>query len=387
LPSRLACSMAMDSVPKEVLFKAPKVEVHVHLDGSFDSEVLFRAAQKHLEELPVQVRTPWDGKMLEVREAIRKCKDLAQFKSLVTVGKDVLGLFPILDCFYVFLPIVRGRFEVLEELSYEFCRERKAQNIIYTEVRYSPFEFLKQCEDGIADESQAEEAVKAVCCGLERGQKDFGVLVRQILCCIAAQPSWSQKTAQLAVQYAERGVVGLDIASGEMHFEDAALQAAHRQATDLAKHALGVTVHAAEAGPGGNVQQALDLYSASRIGHGYRCLDTEAYEAAKAKGTHFELCPSSSVSTQAVQLKHWSEHPIRRFFQDRTSCSINSDDPAIFQCSLTDELALCLEMGLTLQDLRWMTLEALKHSFNLEAHLKESLAETVTAFYDRQTGA
>ncbi|CAJ1427974.1 unnamed protein product [Effrenium voratum] len=363
------------------------VEVHVHLDGSFDSEVLFRAAQKHLEELPVQVRTPWDGKMLEVREAIRKCKDLAQFKSLVTVGKDVLGLFPILDCFYVFLPIVRGRFEVLEELSYEFCRERKAQNIIYTEVRYSPFEFLKQCEDGIADESQAEEAVKAVCCGLERGQKDFGVLVRQILCCIAAQPSWSQKTAQLAVQYAERGVVGLDIASGEMHFEDAALQAAHRQATDLAKHALGVTVHAAEAGPGGNVQQALDLYSASRIGHGYRCLDTEAYEAAKAKGTHFELCPSSSVSTQAVQLKHWSEHPIRRFFQDRTSCSINSDDPAIFQCSLTDELALCLEMGLTLQDLRWMTLEALKHSFNLEAHLKESLAETVTAFYDRQTGA
>ncbi|CAJ1339732.1 unnamed protein product [Effrenium voratum] len=135
-------------------------------------------------------------------------------------------------------------------------------------------------------------------------------------------------------------------------------------------------------GPGGNVQQALDLYSASRIGHGYRCLDTEAYEAAKAKGTHFELCPSSSVSTQAVQLKHWSEHPIRRFFQDRTSCSINSDDPAIFQCSLTDELALCLEMGLTLQDLRWMTLEALKHSFNLEAHLKESLAETVTAFYE-----
>ena len=69
---------------------------------------------------------------------------------MLQVGDDILGLFPILDCFYTFLPIVRGRFDVLEvghtaalvvpdrwlhqELSYEFCRGRKEENIIYTEV-------------------------------------------------------------------------------------------------------------------------------------------------------------------------------------------------------------------------------------------------------------
>ena len=51
------------------------------------------------------------------------------------VGSDIIGLFPILDCFYTFLPIVRGRLALLEELAFEFCRERKKHNIIYTEVR------------------------------------------------------------------------------------------------------------------------------------------------------------------------------------------------------------------------------------------------------------
>ncbi|CAK9085835.1 Adenosine deaminase (Adenosine aminohydrolase) [Durusdinium trenchii] len=376
------------------LKKAPKVELHVHLDGSFDSRVLFRAALQHLEELPEKVRTPWDGKLLDVRQAIQDCgEDLEKFHRLVTVGDDILGLFPILDCFYTFLPIVRGRFDVLEELSYEFCRHRKEENIIYTEVRYSPFEFLVQNELGeVADESLSEQAVEAVCKGLERGQKDFGVLVRQILCCIAAQPSWSQRTVQLAERFARRGVVGVDIASGEMHFEEESMKSFHQSAMALASTArLGVTVHAAESGPGDNVTQAMEVYGATRIGHGYRSLGTEAYEAAKTKGVHFELCPTSSVSTEAIVLEKkdsgpsWATHPIRRFVAERTSCSINSDDPAIFRCSLTDELNICVkEMGMSCEDLQWLTLEALEHAFNLEKDLKESLAAQVKDFYQNR---
>ena len=48
------------------------------------------------EDLPVEVRTPWDGKMLKVQQAIRECKDVETFRGLVTVGDDILGLFPIL---------------------------------------------------------------------------------------------------------------------------------------------------------------------------------------------------------------------------------------------------------------------------------------------------
>eukprot|EP00913_Durusdinium_trenchii_P008745 g8212.t1 len=97
------------------------------------------------------------------------------------------------------------------------------------------------------------------------------------------------------------------------------------------------------------------------------------------KGVHFELCPTSSVSTEAIVLEKkdsgpsWATHPIRRFVAERTSCSINSDDPAIFRCSLTDELNICVkEMGMSCEDLQWLTLEALEHAFNLEKDLKET---------------
>lgn len=345
--------------------RAPKVELHVHLDGSFDSEVLFRAAQKHLEELPEKVRTPWDGKLLDVQQAIRNCNgDVAKFHSLVTVGDDILGLFPILDCFYTFLPIVRGRFDVLEELSYEFCRGRKEENIIYTE---------------------------AVSRGLERGQKDFDVVVRQILCCIAAQPSWSQLTAELAEKYRTAGVVGVDIASGEMHFEEQSMKSSHQLAMQRAQQAeLGITVHAAESGPGDNVAQAMHIYGATRIGHGYRSIGTEALSSAKAKGIHFELCPTSSVSTEAIELPSkdgalsWETHPIRRFVDEKISCSINSDDPAIFRCSLTDELMICKQqMGMSSDDLHWLTLQALDHAFNLEYDLKTHLKAKINDFYQK----
>ncbi|CAE7228185.1 ADA [Symbiodinium sp. KB8] len=377
----------------ELLLAAPKVELHVHLDGSFDAAVLFRAAQAHLEELPEKVRTPWDGKMLEVQKAVRECHgDLAKFTSLVTVGSDIIGLFPILDCFYTFLPIVRGRFELLEELAFEFCRERKKHNIIYTEVRYSPFEFLPQGEDGqIADTSKAADAVKAVCAGLRKGQAEFGVMVHQILCCIAAQPAWSAQTMVLAEEFRNEGVVGVDIAAGEMHFEDGALHDAHRDAMAMAqKKGLGITVHAAEAGPGDNVCRAMDVYGATRIGHGYRSVGMEAYNYARSKGVHFELCPTSSVSTQAIELEkadgslQWKSHPISRFFLDGTSCSINSDDPAVFRSSLTDELVICVkEMGLSLENIQWMTLEALEHAFHLESGVKDTIAEKVKAFYEQ----
>ena len=141
--------------------------------------------------------------------------------------------------------------------------------------------------------------------------------------------------------------------------------------------------------PGENVRRAMNIYGATRIGHGYRSVGSEAYEYAKSKGVHFELCPTSSISTQAIELEmsegalQWKTHPISQFFADRTSCSINSDDPAVFRCSLTDELSICVnQMGLSLEDIRWMTLQAAEHAFHLDARVKDTVIQSVNKFYD-----
>lgn len=374
---------------REILRLAPKAELHVHLDGAFHIPTLFKAARAHLEELPETVFTPWNQQHLSVREAIRGCgDDLASFEKLVTMGEE-RGLFPMLDAFYMFLPIVRGRMSLLEELAFEFCRERAAQNIVYTEVRYSAHEFLVQVEGKcVADGPSASDAVEAVCRGLERGQTEFGVVVRQILCCIGSQPSWSEETAVLAKKFNGKGVVGIDIASGEMHFDDPSLQSAHSAAlSDARTTTLGVTVHAGEVGPAENVKTSLDTYGAGRIGHGYHALDLDPiYCTCKQRGTHFELCPTSSVATGAVELGvgvDWLKHPAKQFCMDRTSCSISTDDPSVFRCTLTDELITCVDgMGLSLEDIMWMTVEALKGAFNLEAEIRAALEAKVKAYYE-----
>ena len=140
---------------------------------------------------------------------------------------------------------------------------------------------------------------------------------------------------------------------------------------------------------GDNVRFAMDAYGATRIGHGYRSVGSEAYDYARSKGVHFELCPTSSVSTQAIELEkangslQWEAHPISRFFQDGTSCSINSDDPAVFRSSLTDELSICVkQMGLSFKNIHWMTLQALEHAFHLDQSVKDTLSDRVNSFYE-----
>eukprot|EP00438_Fugacium_kawagutii_P034898 Skav224144 [mRNA] locus=scaffold462:297070:303258:- [translate_table: standard] len=313
---------SMPAIDASAVKRAPKVELHVHLDGSFDSAVLFRAAQKHLED------AGW-----------------------ASMGNDFAtsrtGAFatPAIERFH------HGQGHVGrpndnkpppgQELSYEFCRGRKEENIIYTEV-----------------------------------------VVRQILCCIGAQPSWSQLTAELAEKYRAAGVVGAWVELLGHGGSVVAVRGRQR----------GMKLLKICDASGDNVTQAMDIYGATRIGHGYRSLGTEAYSSAKAKDVHFELCPTSSVSTEAIELPKkdgtlsWATHPITRFVKDRVSCSINSDDPAIFRCSLTDELMICvqqMDMSRCSDDLHWLTMEALRHAFNLEDSLKKALEAKINDFYQK----
>ena len=123
----------------------------------------------------------------------------------------------------------------------------------------------------------ARTFVEAISRGLKRGQADFSVVVRQLLCCINFRPEWSMDVVQTALASRELGVVGVDIASGEHHFSIDAIHQLHRAAMDVA-HAGGlpITVHAGEDGTAENVAKAVDVYHARRIGHGYHLLDDQA---------------------------------------------------------------------------------------------------------------
>jgi adenosine deaminase len=103
--------------------------------------------------------------------------------------------------------------DAIERISYEFCKSQSEQGIIYTEVRYTPHYFLKRSftTNSALSPVTTRSIVEAVSRGLERGQQDFNVTVRSILTCRRGDPDWCQDILQLATEFKDRGVVGIDV--------------------------------------------------------------------------------------------------------------------------------------------------------------------------------
>lgn len=303
----------------------------------------------------------------------------------------------MLKCFYHYLPIVKDDLEALKELAYEFVKNQAAQNIIYTEVRYSPHEFLRanyteSAEDAIkADKVVAAQVVDAVTEGLKQGERECEVAVKQILCCINGRPHWSEELVKIAIEKRKsHDIVGVDIASGEQHFEDkdefwGGAHKLHGQAMTIAHDAgMPITIHAGESGGAQNLAKAVDVYKATRIGHGYNVLqDDEAYAEARRK-LHFEVCPTSSMETGTFANSDWTSHPMVQFVKDARNDgnypSISTDDPSVFLCDMMDEYKRVLEMGLTVEDIKNCTLSAIQHAF-CDDEMKGIIRKKIEGYY------
>mmetsp|Transcript_30168 Transcript_30168/g.77868 ORF Transcript_30168/g.77868 Transcript_30168/m.77868 type:complete len:377 (+) Transcript_30168:19-1149(+) len=367
---------------------APKVELHVHLDGSFAFQTMYDAAKKFRDQLPEERVCPWEDPETKTNPVVRPRSELGdaatldQFKEMVTC-KAEMGLYPLLQVFYRYLPVVMGRNELLEELAYRFCEAQKESNVIYSEVRYSPHEFMEEQFKAEPPSGMARDIVVAVSKGLDRGMKDFGIIVKQILCCINFCPQWSKDTVDTALASRDLGVVGVDLASGEHHFDIEGIHAAHKAAMEAA-HVGGmpITIHAGEDGPAKNVKTAVEVYHAVRIGHGYNLLkDADLYQELKDK-IHLECCPTSSLLTKAVSsADSWTTHPVRRFLEDGASVGLNTDDPRVFDITFNSEMDLAQDsIGLSLDQICKCTVNAIEAAF-CASEMKASLRQQVEAWY------
>jgi len=120
----------------------PKIELHVHFDGTFDPDFLWRYMQEHPDSLyclPVKADLPWEpSKSLPVRQLVEDCDTPSEFHKLCTCRSGYRSLAAMLNCFEIFMPLVRRNLDLIEQLAFDFCQRQWEQNTIYTEVRYSP---------------------------------------------------------------------------------------------------------------------------------------------------------------------------------------------------------------------------------------------------------
>jgi len=285
--------------------RLPKVELHVHLDGS----LRMKTVQEWADTLPPQRRFP-------NRRALREA----------VIPSQRCTLEEYLQAFDVTVAMMQS-YETLERAAFELCEDAAKENIIYLEIRFAPLLHT-------AGDLNPREVVLATLSGIERGHEATGIEANLILTALKqGSTEVSMEVAQLAAQFAKQGVVAIDLAGPERLYPPQI----HREAVDLAKDSgLHVTIHAGESCCPEQIKAAVDL-GAERIGHGvylFQAPDTETRVV--ELGIPLETCPTSNLQISGF-MNDYRDHPLKRYDELGIPVTINTDNRLMSQTDLTHE--------------------------------------------------
>lgn len=328
----------------EIIKKAPKVELHEHLDGGLRPSTIIELAKERDVKLPST--NPDELKAWFVRGCQQKSLKL------------------YIDTFDVTTAVMQDE-EALIRIAREEIEDLSKENVIYAEIRFCPDLHTKK---GL----NLEKVVHAVLKGLEEGRKETGVEYGLILCAMRHEnPKLSLEIAELAVAFSERGVVGFDLAGDEFgHPAKKHLEAFQYIRTKN----FNITIHAGEAFGLESIWQAIQICEAHRIGHGTRITEDMVIEDGKivkmGSLAHFiqdkripmEMCLTSNVGTGAVE--SYETHPFPILFRSHFRVFLSSDNRLMSDTNLTKEMEIAVEKyNLTFDDLEKITINAMKSAF------------------------
>ncbi|WP_191564129.1 adenosine deaminase [Janibacter melonis] len=374
------------SLTREVIHGLPKVLLHDHLDGGVRPATVLELAAEIGHELPVT-----DGTVEGLAEWFRASADSG-------------SLVRYLETFEHTVAVMQTR-EHLFRVAKECVLDLAADGVVYAESRYAPEQHL---ERGLT----LEEVVEAVNAGLRAGEAEAAaagrpVVVRSLLTAMR-HAARSLEIAELAVRYRDEGVAGFDIAGAEAGFPPSRHLAAFEH---LKAHNAHFTIHAGEAFGLPSIWEALQVCGADRLGHGVRVVDdialgdgtvTDDPEAANRAAVEdpsslrlgrlaayvrdtrvpLEMCPHSNVQTGAAP--SIAAHPITALARLRYRVTLNTDNRLMSDTSMTKEMtALVEQAGWGLDDLRWVTINAMKSAFLPFDERLELIEGTIKPAYAR----
>ncbi|VDO04676.1 unnamed protein product [Rodentolepis nana] len=248
------------------MFDTPRkeVELHLHFDGGWRPETIFRFAQKKGISFPCSNGEGF-AKHLRVTEPNSLCSFLTKFNDI--------------------LQPIRGDKEALHQITVDFVEDCvKRGGHCYVEPRFCPFFFA-------GDNLTVEEATETVLKSMETAAHQHNLQWRAILCMMRQNPEWSEKVVDLALANRKNGVVAVDVAGDDKPCDgkntDKRIKDAFQRAYEAGLHCIA---HAGENGCAASVTEAVHEMHAERIGHGYHILDdNNVYKDMKERGVHFEV--------------------------------------------------------------------------------------------------
>ncbi len=306
----------------------PKAELHVHLEGTLEPELMFELAERN------GVALPYDG--VESARAAYNFTDLGSFLRLYYGGCSALVTE---DDFY--------------DLTWAYLVRAAEENIVHVEPFFDP-------QTHTARGVHFGTVVTGILRALEDGRDRFGISFRLIMAILRDESVQSAlHTLDLAHLY-RRHIDGIGLDSAELGHppEDFA------EVFEIARlREYRVVAHAGEEGPPAYIIGALDSLGAERIDHGVRCLEDPVLVARLVRDrVPLTVCPLSNVRLNVVDSMR--EHPFRTMMDAGLLVTINSDDPAYFGGYLTDNyVAVAESLGLTNAELAHLAEASFDASF------------------------
>jgi len=319
-------------IHSELLRRLPKAELHCHLDGSVRPSTLLELGREYKKAMP---------------------RDDAEALGDFMRVDDARSLEDYLARFDVTLSVMQTA-ESLERIAYELSIDAASDGVRYIEVRYAP---VLNTREGMSLEQAVESAVR----GLERAERDGGAMARVLVTGLRhLSPDVSLELARLAVAFKHRGVVGFDLAGGELGNPAAPHAAAFAYARE---HDLACTCHAGEGADASYVREAIHVCGAHRIGHATRLIEDESLtQYVNDRRIALEICLTSNVQTHAVE--SYQEHPLRQYFDRGVNVVLNTDNRLMSGTTLTDEyMHAASTLGFNFDELSQIALNGFASAF------------------------
>jgi aminodeoxyfutalosine deaminase len=284
----------------------PKIELHVHLEGTVRPDTLRAIAKRNDHALPDD---------LESRYQFR---DFVHFLEVFELCAHVLK-----------------RYDDFRQIVIDYAAEAKEHGAVYLEGIFAP---------GLWRNLDTDEVFSGYCDGAQEARELHGVEVRltpDIPRVYGLEDALT--TARYAVKYRDRGVVGIGLGGPEAGHPPEP----YAEAFALAREGgLASVPHAGEAVGAESVQGALEALRADRIRHGIRSVEDSGLVAELVdRGTVLDVCPLSNVRTGVV--RSLEEHPLPRLVAAGVRCSISTDDPAMFDTDLTRDYEAAASLGVS----------------------------------------
>jgi len=290
----------------------PKIELHVHLEGTVRPATLLEIARRNDHALPAETE--------EGLAALYDFRDFAHFIEIWILTTNALQ-----------------REEDFRQVVVDYAAEAASHGAVYLEAIFSPGERVKR---GVGWDA----IFSGYCDGAQEARELHGVEVRLTPDIVRGFPlGEAEQVVRYSARYRERGIVGVGLGGLEADFPPEPYEPAFTLARELG---LASVPHAGEVAGPPSVRGALEELGADRVRHGIRAVeDAGLVRELAGRGTVLDVCPISNVRTRAVA--SLEAHPLPQLVAAGVRCSISTDDPAMFGTDLSADYDAAVRLGLS----------------------------------------